>query len=300
MAYHPEFAEHVVQAIRAAGLSDIVRVDYVDGWTTRGSSTFTPEGVGQHHTAVSTKTTQVAARNLIVSGRPDVPGPLANAHLSRKVKEAGGKYVLSIIAAGKSNHGGTGVWRQISGNSRWFGLETDNDGVGEPWPDDQLELCAAFAAGCLTYLDKGVEWQWEHKEYATPAGRKIDRARLSGPTERIRTATVMRLPDPQPAPPPPPDEEFEMKEMIGVTGAESGIEVPPGAPHWYSLNADGTSSWIASQPQRADMLQRGWKDAGDAKGALWMVTYIPRNGPMRGPLLAAAEANPLLFDLDAL
>lgn len=105
----------------------------------------------------------------------------------------------SFIADGmithNSNHGGVGQWRGVSGNSNWFGLETSNTGVAgeqyEPWPDEQLALVNAVAAGWLDYLGRGVEWQCEHKEYGTPLGRKVDRFQLNGSTQRDRTAAAL-------------------------------------------------------------------------------------------------------------
>lgn len=304
MGYHPGFARHVVEAIRVAGLGHLVRVDYVDGWATRGSSTFDPEGVGQHHTAVSLKTTMESARRLIVEGRPDVPGPLANAHLSRKVKEAGGRYVLSFIAAGKSNHGGNGTWRGISGNSRWFGLETDNDGIGELWPEDQLLICAAFGAGCLSYLGKDVAWQWDHKEYATPVGRKPDRARLVGSIERQRTARILELLRNPPAPPPiiEPPEEDDMATILLIAGPGEGAG-------WWACFPGTRERLLVPSQAVLDVLERG-EDSGavvnlgqsDTWEVLNLFTEVlvePSDGRLESAYFARGELRAMLANLGA-
>ena len=102
------------------------------------------------------------------------PGPLAHLVLGRD-----GTYY--VVAAGKANHAGIGVWNKMQdvGNSRSIGIEAENNGLsqiapsrGEPWPERQMVAYAKGVAAILGHLKLGVDRCVAHKEYAPK--RKID------------------------------------------------------------------------------------------------------------------------------
>lgn len=149
------------QRLRAAGL----KVVEIDGWRDRGrpSSTggFNPVGVLAHHTATSKASSDAAVVRLLVAGRSDLPGPLCHFGLGRDG-------TVYVIAAGRANHAGvakaSGTVAAGDGNELYIGIEAFNDGVGEVWPEGQLE---AYALLCAT-LSKEIT----HNSVNTVRGHK--------------------------------------------------------------------------------------------------------------------------------
>ena len=169
--------------LRAADL----KVIETNGWKTRTRPySFLPRAVMFHHTASNRNGGDAPALNTVTFGRPDLPGPLCNVLVSRSG-------ICYLIAAGRCNHAGYGgPWRDIpkdSGNLYSVGIEVENDGIGEPWPEHQLDVCfAAFAAICEQLkVDHG--WMLGHKEWAPD--RKIDPARIDMKWARTETAAAM-------------------------------------------------------------------------------------------------------------
>lgn len=157
----PLTATALLNALRGEGVK---AVEY-KSWRThqRDSATGKPfgtvNGVTIHHTAGSNSLA------LVYDGRPDLPGPLANAHLSK----AG---VTSMCSAGRANHAGTfaqnahdAVVREsavhprpdsaepVDGNDHYYGLEIENLGDGkDPYPSVQYDQAVRWAAGiCRAY-----------------------------------------------------------------------------------------------------------------------------------------------------
>jgi hypothetical protein len=95
-------------------------------------------------------------------------GPLAQLGLGRD-----GTYY--VIAAGKCNHAGNGMWNQITtGNSSFIGIEAENMGLTLDWPPVQMDAYQRGVAAILRYLGLPAACCAGHKEYALPAGRKND------------------------------------------------------------------------------------------------------------------------------
>lgn len=151
--------------LKAAGL----QVKEQPGWQTRGHGDMgTVRGVILHHTAECRDADTEPALDAITNGRPDLKGPLANLGLG----QAG---VYWCVAAGRAYHAGPGEHKgQTSGNSHFIGIEAENDGRGEAWPDVQMEAYAMGCAALAKYCGFGVEMVIGHKEWALPRGRKID------------------------------------------------------------------------------------------------------------------------------
>ncbi|HTR12134.1 MAG TPA: N-acetylmuramoyl-L-alanine amidase, partial [Roseiarcus sp.] len=91
------------------------------------------KGVMCHHTAGSPHGV-MPSLGVITNGREDLPGPLAQLGLGRD-----GTYF--VVAAGRCNHAGGGMWQGIStGNSSFIGIEAENTGgENDPWPAVQID-----------------------------------------------------------------------------------------------------------------------------------------------------------------
>ena len=155
----------VPQALRDAGLT----VVECPGWQTRGHGDMvTPKMVLCHHTADKIGTAMKAELPTLINGRPDLAGPLCNLGLDR----AGTFY---MVAAGRAYHAGAGAWHGVfNGNSEGIGIEAENNGLGEPWPDIQMKAYAKGCAALLKHIHAAPIMCAGHKEYALPHGRKSD------------------------------------------------------------------------------------------------------------------------------
>lgn len=123
-------------------------------------------GVIIHHT-VGAPTGNMPSLNLLVKGRSDLRGPLAQLGLGRDG-------TFYIIAAGRANHAGDGEWRGIrTGNSSFIGIEVENTGApNDTYPDVQITALRLGVAAILKHIRADATMVCGHKEYA-PA-RKID------------------------------------------------------------------------------------------------------------------------------
>lgn len=174
----------MADAFRKNGL----RVREVRGWKTRGRPySFSPRGVVFHHTASNKNSGPSPALAICVNGRADLPGPLCNVMIGRDA-------TVYVIAAGRANHAGFGgPWRNVpkdSGNSYTAGVEVENNGVGEPWSDEQLRACDLVFATLLVGLRHSESWLCGHKEWA--AHRKIDPGHIDMDRYRRRVRATIK------------------------------------------------------------------------------------------------------------
>ena len=156
--------------LRKAGL----KVVEVDGWKTRGRGDIGKiEFLICHHTATQQPGNSPSLW-IVRDGRPDVQGPLSQCVLGRD----GTWYV---VAAGRANHAGKGVWSNMAnvGNAVSIGTEAENNGLsqidppkGEKWSEVMLDSYARGKAAMLDYLKLPTSRCLGHKEYAPK--RKID------------------------------------------------------------------------------------------------------------------------------
>jgi hypothetical protein len=152
-------------ALKEAGL----KIALVDGWESRGRGDVGRiEGVICHHTA-GPKVGNMPSLNTLINGRSDLPGPLSQVGLGRD-----GTYY--VIAAGRCNHAGAGIWKNIStGNTSFIGIEAENTGLADDaWPNVQVDAYRRGVAAILKHVGRRAEFCCGHKEYALPAGRKSD------------------------------------------------------------------------------------------------------------------------------
>ncbi|HUI95804.1 MAG TPA: N-acetylmuramoyl-L-alanine amidase [Xanthobacteraceae bacterium] len=139
------------------------------GWRTRGRAEMgTVKGVMCHHTAGSAHGI-MPSLGVITNGRSDLPGPLAQLGLGRDG-------TFFVVAAGRCNHAGRGMWQGIStGNSNFIGIEAENTGgANDPWPSVQLDAYRRGVAAILKKIGANPIMCCGHKEYALPHGRKDD------------------------------------------------------------------------------------------------------------------------------
>ena len=153
-----------------------LKVEEKDGWRHRGRPyNFYPRAIIAHHTASGAQSGNFASEGIVTTGRSDLPGPLCQFLLGRDG-------TVKLIAAGYSNHAGYGGPRvdvpENMGNTYTYGIEAENNGVGEPWTKEQLNAYYRLCAALLVWLDrKDVNRVFAHKEWAP--GRKIDPAGIN-------------------------------------------------------------------------------------------------------------------------
>jgi len=152
--------------LKNAGL----KVAPVPGWENRGRGDVGRIfGVLCHHTA-GPRNGNMPSLNILINGRSDLPGPLAQLGLGRD-----GTYF--VIAAGRANHAGKGNLNGVvNGNTNLIGIEAENTGLpnDSPWPEVQLDAYHRGVAAILEHIGKDSSFCAGHKEYALPHGRKDD------------------------------------------------------------------------------------------------------------------------------
>ena len=162
----------IATRLRAAGLD----VREVKGWKTRGrdfagaSPAFHPIGGVNHHTAGQpSKANPTPSLGIIIHGRSDLAGPLANFYLGFDRK-------FYVIAAGVANHAGLpdgGSIKGMTGNSTAYGLEIEHNGISL-LPKDMVDLAARGWAAVLRGTGIAPTQVVQHREWAP--SRKNDAA----------------------------------------------------------------------------------------------------------------------------
>jgi len=148
-----------------------LKVTEKDGWRDRGRPyAFNPRAVICHHTASGSQSGNFASESVVTYGRSDLPGPLCQFLLGRDG-------TVKIIAGGYANHAGYGGPRAgipaNQGNTYSYGIEAENNGLGEPWGKEQLNAYYRLCAALLAWMGTNdVSRVIGHKEWAP--GRKID------------------------------------------------------------------------------------------------------------------------------
>lgn len=157
--------------LKSAGL----KVALVPGWEDRGAADShgnrnmgTVLGVICHHTGVKDKSKNMPTLHALINGRKAeknlkaIPGPLAQLGLGRDG-------TFFVVAAGRSNHAGTGIWLGLTnGNANFIGIEAENTGGHDdfPWPDAQLEAYQRGVAAILKHAGRTVDFCVGHREWA--------------------------------------------------------------------------------------------------------------------------------------
>ena len=158
----------LADAIRAEGVPVVEHGD----WHNRAApGSFEPFGVLWHHTAGArtSPSNPHPSLNVVINGRPDLPGPLAQALVDYNG-------VFHIISAGRCNHagasGGSGPIPVGDGNTMMVGWEIDYDGVTQEMSAAQYESSVRATAAVLRRFGRGAEYVRGHRETSTMG--KID------------------------------------------------------------------------------------------------------------------------------
>lgn len=201
------------------------QVDVYPGWQTRGSTSFDPDHVMDHHTGGGTY------NNLLkyMAEGPRFP-PLCNIATSRPYN---GVVRITIVAAGRANHSGVGIYKTIprdNGNYRSIGIENQNDGL-QSWPDQQMEAMRRLDATLLIRLKKNTEYLLDHKTYAPT--RKVDRHTIDVAMERKIVTKIIQEKQNPPKPVDPweefwmsltPKEQEIAKDFFAYLAGPDGVE----------------------------------------------------------------------------
>lgn len=199
-----------------------------DGWRQRGRpGELHPLGVVAHHTANGERTKPTASLHSIINGRAGLSplaGPLAQGYVDRLGRP-------HLVAAGRANHGGSGFsgtliaartghpvpWYQaphvddgIDGNAWYLGIEVENDGVGEPYPDVVVQTLITMAAAwtdAFGWQTAGAIHHRQHTRRKVDMSLNLDLPRWVGIA--IWTHHVPTPPGPEPVPTQPQPWRYE-------------------------------------------------------------------------------------------
>lgn len=163
----------------------------MDGWATRGLELRTVTASLDHHTA-GAATGYLPSLKTLIGGRSDLPGPLCNGAAPRSEP---GDFKVYVIAAGKANHAGAGLWNGADSNYECVGLERELVGNGSDVTPHRNEVAVRWHTAVCRLLGLPAKAVCRHAEYALPKGRKIDTAGVSG--DWLRDQVAMHLHAPQ-------------------------------------------------------------------------------------------------------
>lgn len=223
-----------------------LKVRTVGGWETRGNDSwvrrFNPQGIVWHHTATSPSLATTSLISLIIHGRSDLPGPLAQLVLERDG-------TFYVVASGKANHAGAGGWRGLNSNYQVLGIEPANDGRGEIWPQVQTDAYERGTKAILDKLGRTEDWVCGHREWAPT--RKIDPYGLSMSVERKLVAAVGETVVIKP--------NAQGNYVRPYQQALNNWAVRQGVPNWTPLVVDGnygpaTTSAVTRYQNAADII----------------------------------------------
>lgn len=164
-----------------------LKVEELSGWRFRERPySFHPKAVICHHTASPSNSGNFGSSNIVAGGRPDLPGPLAQFLLGRDG-------TVRVISGGYANHAGIGGPRAgipaNMGNTYAWGIEAENNGIGEKWGPVQLNAYYRLCAALLAYMNTtDVSKVFGHKEWTT---RKIDPAGIDMNKFRARVKDAL-------------------------------------------------------------------------------------------------------------
>ena len=167
--------------LRAAGL----KVDETDGWQARGHGDMsTVQGVLCHETD-GAATGNMPTLQVLIDGRSDLAGPLAQLGLGRDG-------TFYIVAAGKCWHAGEGGPHggiaHNDGNAHLIGIEAEHQ-ADETWTTTQLDAYQRGVAAILKHIGVGAQMVLGHKEWAP--GRKDDPKLIDMAKFRTAVASIL-------------------------------------------------------------------------------------------------------------
>lgn len=204
----------VVDDLRTAGIA----VSFVDGWESRGRpGGFAPKGVVCHHTATKSHDKDYPSLGIVRDGRADLPGPLAQFGIGRHTG------TVIVIAAGRANHAGPGGFKGLSGNNSVWGIEAENDGVGEKWGPEILGSYVALCAALARHTGFGADMVIAHREWSTKG--KVDPTGIDMKDFRAQVARALDIKTEK-------EPETEDTDMFIFDGPQGGVFRTDGVTRW--------------------------------------------------------------------
>lgn len=205
------YLNDLADVLRASGLN----VVEVGGWKSHNHGSMAGvRSIVCHHTAGRTGGGDYPSLDVVRNGRTGLAGPLAQLGLGRN----GTVYVISN---GVAWHAGPTINDSIYGNSWAIGIEAENNGVGEVWPEVQVNAYAKICAALCKHYNIPVDRVKGHKEICRPAGRKIDPANLPGDMAGLRARVADHITNPGGGTPPVTTARIELMERYHVTKSAS-------------------------------------------------------------------------------
>ena len=232
MAY--QWATWLLPALRAEGC----KVREHPGWRTRGRpGTYNPRGVGLHHTGTPTSMARPnPTLNIIVKGRPDLPGPLAAGLI-------GYDGTIDLVAAGRTNHGGkakaTGPMPAGDANALYVGFEIDYSGK-QAMSEAQHDAAVRAGAAVLRHFKRSADYARQHSDWTLTG--KWDCGQWE--SARMRTEIAARLKTAPPA---------------GGGGEDDDVTKPSDI---VGADSDGTQLTMSELSARMNWLYQQWLEAG--------------------------------------
>lgn len=244
-------------ALRDEGVEPVI----VDGFQTRGFDFPDMPELHLVHWTAGPRTGKTPSLRTVTYGRPDLPYNLCTVLQSREGGTLPDK--AYCVSSGKAVHAGEGRWMGISsGNTNGTGNEIEWSGPAEPFPGNRYETTIKIAAAHIRLQGTDARYVCNHKNYATPAGRKIDTN-----IDVVRLQIDVGLQFQAPAPPstiPQEEEEMELPAKI-VKGN--------GSSQWYAT--DGiTKQWIRNREHAAVLISIGHGEAQSGTGDLSKASEI--------------------------
>lgn len=239
-----------------------------------------------HHTATKAHSYDYPSLGIVRDGRSDLPGPLAQFGIGRHTG------TVYIIAGGHANHAGGGGWDGLAGNGSVWGIEAENDGVGEDWGDGILRSYIALSAALCRHGGFTPDRVCRHAEWSD--GGKIDTATWpldDGDWIRARVAEALNAPEPTPEPPPEPETEVSDLFIFDYFEGEShkGILYSDGFYYW-GVTGETLAFYNTGKVPHVGAKGRGFLDD---------LTFREKDRSRQNALVALADASPTdLVDVD--
>ncbi len=253
-------------------LADVLRADGIPvvehgNWRNHmRPGSFDPIGVLWHHTAAtSSPGNPHPGLSVVINGRPDLPGPLAQALVDYNG-------VFHVISAGRCNHagrsGGSGPIPVGDGNTMLIGWEIDYDGVNQHMTAAQYNNSVKATAAVLRRLGRDASYARGHKETTTTG--KIDPSFVN--LDQMRADVAARLGGSLPR------VAFQGHDTELYTAGDAGVKA------WELWLAPNTSPSIAALTSGGYHVAFQGHDsrlytAGDAGVKAWELWLAPNTSP---------------------
>ncbi len=204
-------------------------VTALPGWQKNGWDTADHQGVMDHHQGNKPGSSfWNVVKWMSGGGYPYGPGFACNIATGTPYAPDLDNFPIVITAAGYVSHAGQGEWPWVTnlglaGSAACLGIEHYSTYTDTDWHPRHLEVQMRLDACLLEHMGRSWTRRGDHKEWATPDGRKVDRHHLDTARWDRDLATLMQErsdttgPTPPPVvPTPPPSEELTMADIEAI------------------------------------------------------------------------------------